>query len=701
MSADPWFRCGENCWRREPASKVAFLVDGERYFDALHQGLRLARRSIYVLGWDIDSRVQLLRGRQPDDLPATLAELIDALVARRPGLEVRILIWDSSILFALEREWLTRYRLGWRTSRRVRFELDANHPFGASHHQKVVVIDDSLAFVGGLDLTRRRWDTRRHRPEDPRREDPGGQSYGPFHDIQLALAGPAAASLGSLARWRWSRATGRRQRRGAEPHELWPSAVEPHLTDVEVAIARSWPEHDGCDEVREVERLYLDSIGRARRCIYVENQYLTSHVIAEALAARLQETDGPELVVVCPRRGHGWLERSTIDQLRGRFLDKLRRADRRGRFRVFHPRSDGRDVYVHAKVMVIDDTFVRVGSSNLTNRSMGFDSECDVAVADDDERPEVRRSIEGFRNRLVAEHLGADPEQVEHAVRAAGSLGAAVDRLRGGRRTLVELEEQGVDVEQFPGKRLIDPEQPTDPERLAERMVPPSGRPRARSGWLRIALTVIVLVALVGVWRLTPIADWIDWSTFEDQARRVGQHPLAPVAVVLVFLVASLVAFPITLLILLSVFVLGPWAGFGSSMAGCLSGAAAGYGLGRLLGGRTLRRLAGRRVHKLDSWLEARGLATVATLRVVPVAPFTVINLVAGASGIRFRDYLWGTALGMLPGIAAMSLFADRFAVALHDPSPKSVALVIALGAAFVTAVLTVRRLFRGRAARD
>ena len=199
-----------NCWRQSHASRVASLIDGAAYFSALRAALTRAQRSVFIIGWDVDSRTDLVPGVEPaDGLPIRLGDFLNALVKRRDGLHIHVLDWDFTMLYALSREVLPIYQLGWRTHRRLHFHLDERHPLGASHHQKIVVIDDALAFVGGLDLTGRRWDTPAHHSDEPRRVDARGRNYPPFHDIELAVDGAAAAALGELARERWRRATGR------------------------------------------------------------------------------------------------------------------------------------------------------------------------------------------------------------------------------------------------------------------------------------------------------------------------------------------------------------------------------------------------------------------------------------------------------------------------------------------------------------
>jgi phosphatidylserine/phosphatidylglycerophosphate/cardiolipin synthase-like enzyme len=190
---------GRNCWRVEHAGRVAFLIDGAAYFAAFRAAAARARRSIFIIGWDIDSRVALLPGQPPDDLPVTLGQFLNELTRNRSGLNIYVLTWDFAMLYALDREILPIYKLGWSTHRRVHFHLDAEHPVGASHHQKIVVVDDAVAFVGGLDLTKCRWDTPEHRADDPRRCNHQGVPYPPFHDIQMLVDGDAARALGELA----------------------------------------------------------------------------------------------------------------------------------------------------------------------------------------------------------------------------------------------------------------------------------------------------------------------------------------------------------------------------------------------------------------------------------------------------------------------------------------------------------------------
>ena len=146
------------------------------------------------------------------------------MLSRRPTLRVFALAWNFSVLFALERESLPAYRFAWNAHPRLSFHLDDAHPFSASHHQKIVVVDDALAFAGGLDLTIRRWDTSDHRLDNPQRVDPAGKPYRPFHDVQAVVDGAAARALGGIARARWMCATGERIQ-AVTTGSAWPAKM--------------------------------------------------------------------------------------------------------------------------------------------------------------------------------------------------------------------------------------------------------------------------------------------------------------------------------------------------------------------------------------------------------------------------------------------------------------------------------------------
>jgi phosphatidylserine/phosphatidylglycerophosphate/cardiolipin synthase-like enzyme len=184
--------------------------------------------------------------------------------------------------------------------------------------------------------------------------------------------------------------------------------------------------------VFEIESLYLAQIARAKRFIYAESQYFASRKIAEAIARRLDEPDGPEIVIINPTSAQGWLEPLAMDTARARLVQALRHRDVHDRLRLYHPFTrDGEPIYVHAKILVIDDAILRVGSSNMNNRSMRLDTECDVAI--DTALPanaEYGPTIAHIRDDLLAEHLGTTAAKVRARLGETGSLIATIESLR-------------------------------------------------------------------------------------------------------------------------------------------------------------------------------------------------------------------------------------------------------------------------------
>src|SRR5262245_17313548 len=180
---------GRNVWRIEHAGRMAVLIDAAAYFRAVREALLKAQRSVFIVGWDLHSQTRLVgeAGTAEDGYPETLGEFLSALVRARPKLVVHLLLWDYSVLYANERELFPQLALGWNTPDRVRFALDDAVPFGSSQHQKLVIVDDAVAFSGGLDLTIRRWDSPTHEVDNPHRVDPAGYPYRPFHDVQAVV----------------------------------------------------------------------------------------------------------------------------------------------------------------------------------------------------------------------------------------------------------------------------------------------------------------------------------------------------------------------------------------------------------------------------------------------------------------------------------------------------------------------------------
>lgn len=457
---------GVDVWRIERADRAAVLIDADIYFRTLRRAMLQARKRIMLIGWDFDARVVLDSTERLPGEPRTVGGFVRWLVDRTPELEVYLLRWDLGAVKSLLRGTTIFSLLRWMGHKRIMTRLDGHHPTGASHHQKIVVIDDCLAFCGGIDVTGERWDTPFHCDDEPGRRTPAGAPYKPWHDATSAVEGPVAAALGELARERWRLAGGRVLAPVGPSPRCWPDDLPIDFENAEVGVARTSPAMSDAEPVYEVEALFLRQIAEAKRHLYIESQYFASRRIAEAVARRLDEEDGPEIVVINPRHARGWLEPLAMDTARARLVAALQRRDRHERLRLYHPvTAGGRDIYCHAKVLIADTDVLRLGSSNMNNRSLRLDTECDVVIEAKDDA--TRAVIASLRDRLLAEHLGVAPDEVARVLGETESLIETVERLRGRGKTLepYEIPDLGAVTTWLADSEMLDPE---DPEEMFE-----------------------------------------------------------------------------------------------------------------------------------------------------------------------------------------------------------------------------------------
>lgn len=461
----------ENCWRVERADAFSVIVDADDYFAAAREAMMKAERSILLIGWDFDARTVFGHPDVDDGAPRKIGNFILWLARRNRDLQIRLLLWNPGAVTSIFKGSTLLYLLRWKWHRQITVRLDNRHPVGGSHHQKILVIDDRIAFCGGIDVTLDRWDTRDHRDADPHRVRPNGTPYGPWHDASAMCTGDAARALGDLGRLRWKSAGGEVLEPVSVPDQGLPKEQGFSFGPATIGIARSSPRYNGNEPVLEIEQLYIDMIMAAKRMIYAESQYFASRRVAQALARRLSEPDPPEIVLINPIEADNWLGSLAMDTARARLHESLRRHDPQKRFRIYHPvTAAGQMIYVHSKLMIVDDRLLRVGSSNLNNRSMRFDNECDLALdAADDPTGTIGARIADFRNDLLAEHLGVSPEQVAEVLGDTGSLIETVERLRrpaptGEHSTLVpyQVPENSGLAEWLADNEILDPDGPEE-----------------------------------------------------------------------------------------------------------------------------------------------------------------------------------------------------------------------------------------------
>lgn len=220
--------------------------------------------------------------------------------------------------------------------------------------------------------------------------------------------------------------------------------------------------------------------------------------------------------------------------------------------------------------------------------------------------------------------------------------------------------------------------------------------PRLRCRLFFFALALIALLGLTLAWRWSPLRDWLEPEHVIDGLRLLGQR-MGPLSAILGLGVALSLAVPLILLTLVSVVAFGPWMGSLCIFVGAVSSAAVSHGIGKLLGHELLVRLGGTRVNLLSQSIARRGLVAVIALRLVPVAPFAIVNMVAGATHLRLRHMFLGTAVGMCPGTLAVALFADQLMLSIKQPGPGRYAVLALTAALIILGIWGLRRWMRSQ----
>lgn len=376
---------------------------------------------------------------------ARFLPFLEALCAQKPRLRVYILAWDFSVVYAAEREWFQHWRFNRTAHERLTFRTDNSHPVTGAQHHKIVVVDGLLAFVGGMDLCADRWDERDHRKVHPGRVNPGGKAYGPYHDIQAVVTGPAVGALQEFFRERWAASGGEEM---VTPPPL-PGAAPPALEctlpigPAPVGISRTLGANVAPMQppVREIRQLYLDAIASAEHLIYIENQYFTSAAVRDALIARMRDASRPGLhvVILMPIQPENSVEELALGLPQARVLRRLEEvaAETGQALGIYCTAPDGSchdrcATYIHSKLMIVDDALLVMGSANANNRSLGLDTEINLtweARGPGEER--LRRAIRKIRTSLLAEHVGARSLAALRSLARVPGLVSRLDRMTG------------------------------------------------------------------------------------------------------------------------------------------------------------------------------------------------------------------------------------------------------------------------------
>lgn len=480
---------GSNCMDIYASNETGLLVDACDYYRAFYHTARKARRYILLAGWQFDSEVRLLRGEEEraaaDDV--RFLNFMEALCERTPELEIYILAWDFSAVFSLEREWFQDIIFNWSTNERMHFRFDNVHAVGATHHQKLVIVDGRIAFVGGMDICSSRWDDRYHLNENRERVDIDGTAYGSYHDIQSYHTGPVVKVLLDLFVQRWLNSGGDALKFPTTDGQITLDTSQAiPLPAHQVAVSRtqaSLPQARQ-KQIHEIRRLFIDAIMSAEKLIYLENQYFSSHAIYWALIARMTTPDRPRLqiIMILPDR-LPFTEELFLGLPQVKMLRSLQQvAEKTGHVLSVYSTAlvdEGRRkmTFIHSKLLLVDDRFLTVGSANATNRSMGLDTELNVSweATDPAAQTELVAAIRGVRASLLAEHAGLHGrgeeqrfEQVEDLTRHLECLADDHEARLCRYQPDPSLQDSGWSEALEPIARVVDPEKPVDGEYIFE-----------------------------------------------------------------------------------------------------------------------------------------------------------------------------------------------------------------------------------------
>ncbi len=659
------------------AEKAAFISECRTYYRSIYEAIQNAQRSVFIIGWDIDSRIELLRGddRPDPEKSYSLLNVIAEKARDNPDMQFYLNKWDPAIIYAREREAFSRFKWHSFTPDNVHMCLDGVIASGGSHHQKIIVIDDRIAFCGGMDIALGRWDTPEHFADNPLREDPIGK-YGPYHDFQILLEGDAVRELAGISRWRWKRSAGFDAlpfKKGGS--EVWPKFVSPAMFDFPLIIAQTFPEMEDVKEPkREIEHVILENIRKAEKFIYIENQYLAYMPIAKALNQELRKKPDLRVLIVSSYNPQGPIEKEVMWQGRIKFRKTLVKDIPVSQARMVYPVSKGEDgreepIRIHAKMIVIDDRYLHIGSANMNGRSMGYDSECDIICIAETEKH--KEAIINLRNQYIEKFSGTT---IEDEV----DFNRLLFPEKGTHLAVHEIDDYEF-AEPLLGNfahEIADKPKPVLPDEIDPGSYKAENIPAWRKNIYRITISVLTIILLILAWHLLNQPGSVEWirEKLEWLFAHNGRSWSSLVIVTAVYTILTTSGFPVTVLIALTATIYGPLYGFLFAITAAMIAAATAFGIGRLAGRKFIRALFGPKLNKINTRIERTGVMQLALLRMVPIAPYGVFNLVSGVSSIKLLPFITGTLLGMLPGTFALAILGDSLAQIIAEASLKNIA---------------------------
>ncbi|MDA3900205.1 MAG: VTT domain-containing protein [Spirochaetes bacterium] len=683
------------------ASRLSFFTYSGAYYSALADILPQARHRILIVGWSFDDRIHLLRDKNTDSAKMELGELLISAAKENPSLQITLCIWKPPSLFSAGQHISRKFRKKLRRLPNITlYQIPAESAF-ASRHEKYVVVDDVLAFLGGIDLTKNRWDSQDHPSKSLGRINPDGESYGPYHDTHTVFSGSVVKDILSMAvaKFHFNLPSIN------NADELWPKDVPVDVENAQVMISLTRSSPDAAiPDVNQIKQVYHDMIAYAKDCIYIENQYFSNDIITDLVVKSLRSKDGPEVIILMPRELPDMMGRMTMGLNASMHIAKLKKNDLHGRLGFYNPvSSDNPDVgfLVHSKLLITDSRYITIGSANISQRSFSFDDEANISIdATKTQDPQCAKNLE---ERLLAQHCGLKIEEWQALVKQhnGSRLKALQERI-----TLWEGLVEGKNLmapHSVPNEILdyFDMGLSPQPEEVMHTMTKNNSKGfifRTKKVWALLLLTIVIL-GIVFFFARTDIDTQQILGTIKNLNET--RPFIAALLTIATFWIAMLMFVSITVPIVAFAALHGPWLGILYSSLGIFSGAAIFYVLGLMMHNskRFDRYNVVRRVKKQFVKIRPYGFWAVVISRMVPSGPFMVVNMVTGMVGFRPVHFITGSLLGLMPGIITFTIFGETIRNIFTDPGWKNILLFILLLAAYfgiMTAVVSLLKKISG-----